>query len=79
MPTYAYTFTGPEPEDFPAPPLARRLEPGDVVELPEPVEHARLEPTDETRKQLAKEQKAAARAVSADSAAEPPPASPAKE
>ena len=39
----AYRFTGPEPEDFPAPPIARRLHPGDVIEVDEPVEHARLE------------------------------------
>lgn len=38
-----YRFTGAEPEDFPAPPIARRLSPGDVVEVDEPVEHARLE------------------------------------
>lgn len=41
MPTYR--FTGPEPEDFPAPPIARRLFPGDVFDVAEPVEHARLE------------------------------------
>ena len=39
---YRYKFLGLDPEDFPVPPLARRLFPGDVVELPEPVEHARL-------------------------------------
>ncbi len=38
-----YRFTGSEPEDFPSPPIARRLYPGDVVETDEPVEHARLE------------------------------------
>jgi hypothetical protein len=57
MPTYRYTFTGPEPEDFPAPPIARRLEPGDVIEVPERVEHARLEPVPElkTRKKAGDE------------------------
>ena len=45
MPTICQRFTGAEPEDFSAPPLARRLNPGDVVEYEadEPVEHARLE------------------------------------
>lgn len=42
--TWRYRFTGLDPEDFPTPPLARRLQPGDVVELPEPVEHPRLKP-----------------------------------
>lgn len=45
MPTFRQRFTGPEPEDFPAPPIARRLSPGDVVEYEadEAVQHARLE------------------------------------
>ena len=45
MPTFRQTFIGLEPEDFPAPPIARRLHPGDVVEYEadEPVQHARLE------------------------------------
>jgi hypothetical protein len=45
MPTFRQRFTGNAPEDFPAPPLGRRLEPGDVVEYEadEPVAHARLE------------------------------------
>jgi hypothetical protein len=38
-----YRFTGRTPEDFPAPPIARRLEPGDEVETDEAVSHARLE------------------------------------
>ena len=38
-----YRFTGRTPEDFPAPPIARRLEPGDEVETDEEVSHARLE------------------------------------
>jgi len=38
-----YRFTGTAPEDFPAPPIARRLEPGDELDVDEPVEHARLE------------------------------------
>lgn len=41
MPTYR--FTGVEPEDFPVPPIARRLHPGDVIETDEPIEHVRLE------------------------------------
>lgn len=44
MPTHRYRFTGLIAEDFPAPPIARQLQPGDEIELPEPVEHARLEP-----------------------------------
>lgn len=46
MPTYRYRFTGLAEEDFPAlppPVIARRLQPGDEIELQEPVEHARLE------------------------------------
>ena len=44
MPTFRQTFIGLEPEDFPSPPIARRLHPGDVVEYEadEPVQHARL-------------------------------------
>lgn len=46
MPTIRQTFTGTTEEDFPEPPIARRLQPGDVVEYEAdaPVEHARLEP-----------------------------------
>jgi hypothetical protein len=44
MPTYR--FTGLIAEDFPEPPLARRLEPGQVVDLSDAVEHARLELVD---------------------------------
>lgn len=45
MPTFRQRFTGPAPEDFPAPPIARTLQPGDVVEYEadEPIYHARLE------------------------------------
>jgi hypothetical protein len=50
MPIYRYTFTGPEPEDFPAPPIGRRLQPGDVIEVAERVEHARLELATEPKK-----------------------------
>ena len=38
-----YRFIGESEEDFPAPPLARRLFPGDEIEADEPVLHARLE------------------------------------
>lgn len=38
-----YRFTGTEPEDFSAPPIARRLNPGDEIDIAEPVDHARLE------------------------------------
>lgn len=38
-----YRFTGPEPEDFPVPPIGCRLYPGDVLETPTEIEHARLE------------------------------------
>lgn len=49
MPTHRFRFTGLTEEDFPDPPIARRLQPGDVVEYeaPEPVEHARLELVDD--------------------------------
>jgi len=45
MPTFRQRFTGDTEEVFPAPPIARLLQPGDVVEYEadEPVEHARLE------------------------------------
>ncbi len=45
MPTFRQRFTGMSEEDFPATPIARRLQPGDLVEYEadEPVEHARLE------------------------------------
>ncbi len=43
MPAYRYRFVGAEPEDFPAPPVARTLQPGEEIEASEPVEHARLE------------------------------------
>lgn len=45
MATHRQRFTGLSAEDFPAPPIARRLQPGDVVEYEadEPIEHARLE------------------------------------
>jgi hypothetical protein len=46
---YRYVFTGTEPEDFPSPPIACRLFPGDEVEVDEPVDHARLELADEER------------------------------
>jgi hypothetical protein len=47
MPTFRQRFTGPVEEDFPEPPIARRLQPSDVVEYEaaEPIEHARLEVT----------------------------------
>lgn len=52
-----YRFTGATEEDFPAPPIARRLHPGEIIEVPEPVEHARLElieePPPKTRKTAA--------------------------
>jgi len=49
MPTFRQTFAGAEPEDFPVPPIARRLLPGDVVEYEadEPIAHVRLESADE--------------------------------
>ena len=45
MPHFRQRFTGLTEEDFPEPPIARRLQPGDIVEYDadEPVEHARLE------------------------------------
>lgn len=45
MPHFRQRFTGTSEEDFPEPPIARRLQPGDVVEYDadEPVAHARLE------------------------------------
>lgn len=45
MPTFRQRFTGNIEEDFPVPPIARRLQPGDVVEYEadEPISHARLE------------------------------------
>jgi hypothetical protein len=43
-PTYIYTFTGEQPEEFPCPPLVCVLQPGQRVETTEPVEHARLVP-----------------------------------
>jgi len=48
-----YRFTGTTEEDFPVPPIARRLYPGDVVETEEPVEHARLELLPEKSKKTA--------------------------
>ena len=49
MPTHRQRHTGPTEEDFPSPPIARRLQPGDVVEYDadEPVAHARLELVDD--------------------------------
>lgn len=38
-----YKFVGAAPEDFPAPPIARTLQPGDVIDVAEEVEHVRLE------------------------------------
>jgi len=68
-----YRFTGRTPEDFPAPPISRRLEPGDEVETgTEEVPHARLEPLDgpefEARKAFADAQAA----YEADAPAEAP-------
>lgn len=48
--TYRYAFDGAGDEDFPEPPIARTLTPGDEVETEAPVEHPRLrlvESTDE--------------------------------
>lgn len=39
----AYRFVGPTEEDFPDPPIARRLQPGEVIEVPTEVVHAWLE------------------------------------
>ncbi len=39
-----YRFTGTTEEDFPEPPIARTLQPGDEVDTGRtPIEHARLE------------------------------------
>lgn len=43
MPAFTYRFTGPIEEDFPEPPIARRLQPGEVIEVPTEIVHARLE------------------------------------
>ncbi len=53
MPTYR--FVGPSEEDFPEPPIARRLQPGEVVEVPTEIVHAWLElvPVPATRKTAA--------------------------
>lgn len=85
--TYDYIFVGDTPEDFPQPPIASRLNPGDELALPTPVEHARLEPTPATRKRLDAERKAAeaarddssAATETTTTAADQTPASPAKE
>lgn len=49
MPTHRHRFTGSTEEDFPEPPIARCLQPGDIVEYEadEPILHARLETVDE--------------------------------
>ena len=82
-PTYRYRFTGDVPEDFPAPPIARRLKPGDLVEADRAIDHARLEPTPETAKQLAADRKAQERAAQQEAATAPAagdqPASPTEE
>jgi hypothetical protein len=55
MPTFRQRFTGETEEDFPVPPIARRLQPGDVVEYDaeESIAHARLELLPEKGKKTA--------------------------
>jgi hypothetical protein len=80
-PTYRYRFAGDVPEDFPQPPIARRLEPGDEVEANRPIDHARLEPTPETVKQLVADRKAAEKEAAQQdpTTAGGPPANPTEE
>lgn len=44
--TYRYVFDGAGDEDFPEPPIARTLRPGDEIETDIPVDHPRLVPLD---------------------------------